>query len=79
MATCVDIPIGDLTPDQRRRQIAVILAEGVIRCHHATQLAENGELSPPRNAGLEVVSEMRLSVSRGSPEPECEVNDGRPA
>ncbi len=79
MPTCIDIPIGDLTPDQRRRQIAAILAEGVIRRRRANELGENGELSPPRNAGLEVVSEMRLSVSRGSLEPECKVNDGRPA
>jgi hypothetical protein len=70
----------DLTPQQRLRQISAILAAGVMRTRHIAQLAENGQLSPPRNMDLEVVSEMRLSVSKGSVwGAECEVNDGRTA
>lgn len=80
MPTCIDIPFGDLTPDQRRRQVAALLAQGVIRCRRAAQMAESGEFSPPCDTGLEVVSETRLSVSEGlARDPECEVNDGRTA
>lgn len=77
MPTCIDIPAGDLTPGQRRRQIAAILAQAVIRHRRAAHLAECGEFPSPRNSGLEVVSETRLSVSEGlARDPDCEVNDG---
>ncbi len=78
MPKCIDIPVGDLTPEQRRRQVALILAQGVFRFVRAAQLAESGDLSPDRATGLELVSETRLSVSGGlARDPECEVNDGR--
>jgi hypothetical protein len=71
----------DLTPHERRRQVAAILAQGVVRVRRAAELAGVGELSLPRNTGLEVVSETRLSVSVGLADarqaPESEVNDGR--
>ena len=47
---------GDLTPRERRRQVAAILAQGALR--HC----RNDELSPSRDTGLEVVSKTRLSV-----------------
>lgn len=81
MPTCIDIPVGDLTAEQRRRQLAAILAQGVFRYRRAAQLvAESGQFSPPRDTGLDVVSETRLTVSEGlARDPECEVNDGRTA
>ena len=72
-----------LTPEERRRQVAAILAQGVIRHRRIAQLAESGQFSPPRNTGLELVSETRLTVSVGLADTardlECEVNDGRNA
>jgi len=61
-------PLTDLTPDQRFKQIAAILAKGVIRCKwHLRALASAPEQvsseSSPR--GLEVSGQTRLSVSRG--------------
>jgi hypothetical protein len=74
---------GGLTPDERRRQVAAILAQGVIRHRRIAQLAEFGHFSPSRDTGLEVVSETRLSVSVGLADTardlECDVNDGRNA
>jgi len=73
----------DLTPETRRRQVAAILAQGVIRHRRIAELAEIGDLSRTRDTGLEVVSETRLSVSKGladeARDSDCEVNDGRNA
>jgi hypothetical protein len=78
MPKCIDIPVGDLTPEQRRRQVALILAQGVFRFGRAAQLAESGDLFPDRATGLELVSKTRLSVSGGlARDPEYGVNDGR--
>ena len=60
----------DLTPDQRFRQLAAILAQGVIRWRNSGTSADE-HLSQFPTVGLEVVSEMRLSVCMGfDPEPE---------
>ena len=56
-------PITDPTPDQRFKQIAAILAKGVLR--YQKQLRRSAELSSESRAdGLEVPGETRLSVSR---------------
>lgn len=74
---------GELTPEDRRRQIATILVEAVVRHRIAATRAKVGQFSPSRDTGLEVVSETRLSVSRAlaldARDPQCEVNDGRNA
>jgi hypothetical protein len=73
----------DLTPEERRRQVAAILAQGVVRYRRTVVLAEADRSSAPRNTGLELVSETRLSVSVGLADarraPDSEVNDGRDA
>lgn len=73
----------DLTPETRRRQVAAILAQGVIRHRRIAELAEIGDLSRTRDTGLEVVSETRLSVSKGlaneAQDSDFEVNNGRNA
>ena len=56
---------GELTPEERRRQVAAILAVGVVRLRHTAALADLGQFSPSRDTRLEVVSETRLSVSVG--------------
>ena len=60
-------PLVELTPEQRFKQIAAILANGVIRCkRHIRAVASAPEQvsseSLPR--GLEVPGKTRLSVSR---------------
>jgi hypothetical protein len=60
-------PLVELTPDQRFKQIAAILAKGVVRCkRHLRAAASASEQvsseSSPR--GLEVPGKTRLSVSR---------------
>lgn len=71
----------DLAPEERRRQVAAILAQGVVRHRRIAELAKFDELSRPRDTCLEVVSETRLSVSVGfadeSASPESEENHGR--
>jgi len=71
----------ELSPDERRRQVAAILAAGVIRLRRAADLVGVGQFSPSRDPRLEVVSETRLSVSVGPAiglrGPECEVIDER--
>lgn len=71
----------ELTPEDRRRQVASILAHGVTRHRRRTTLANSGQFSAPRDTGLDVVSESRLSVSMGlakrTRDRECEVNDER--
>jgi hypothetical protein len=54
-----------LSPNQRRQQVAAILALGVLRYCRIARLAGSEELSESRAEGLEVVSKARLSVSRG--------------
>jgi len=57
-----------LSPDERFREIAAILAAGVLRLHQRSVLSlkktENNLAKVPPN-GLEVPAEMRLSVSGG--------------
>ncbi len=71
----------ELTPEDRRRQVASILANGVARHRRRTTLANLGQFSARCDTGLDVVSESRLSVSVGlanrTRDPECEVNDER--
>ena len=61
-------PLLDLTPEQRREQVAAILARGLLRTlqqtpSHADSAPETLEFSP---SGLEVPGDTRLSVSRVS-------------
>jgi len=74
-------PVSDLTPEERRCQVAAILAQGVVRHRRSAELANVGQFSPPRDTGLELCSETRLSVSKGlankTRDSECEVDDGR--
>jgi hypothetical protein len=76
-------PVKDLTPEERQRQVAAILALGVVRHRRIAQLAEIGQFSRSPGTGLEVISETRLSVSNGlaneARDSDCEVNDGRNA
>jgi len=60
-------PFPDLTPDQRFKQVAAILAKGVLRHQRNVRRGEilSGAKSPETSlAGLEVPGETRLSVSR---------------
>lgn len=56
----------DVSPQQRRRAVAVILARGVLRYHRRIGRLESDQ---PKNlpdsspGGLEVLGETRLSVS----------------
>lgn len=54
-----------LSPTQRRQQVAAILALGVLRYCRIARLAGSEELSESRTQGLEDVPKARLSVSRG--------------
>jgi hypothetical protein len=58
---------SELTPDQRFKQIAAILAKGVIRSQRFLQSASPTEEVFSQNSadGLEVPGKTRLSVSRG--------------
>ena len=63
---------GTMTADQRRREVARILAAGILRLHARAALpAEPGELSSPKNPadsgqdGLEVSQETVLSGHTG--------------
>lgn len=73
----------DLTPIERRRQVAAILAQGVIRHRRRAETADVGHFSRPCDTGLELVSKTRLSVSKGlansGRDPDCEVNDEQDA
>ena len=60
-------PITDLTPDQRFKQVAAILAKGVVRHQRTPRRGESRsgeESSETSPAGLEVPGKTRLSVSR---------------
>ncbi len=52
-----------LTPHQRFTQVAAILARGVARFRHKSDLPSPDNLDDSRQSGLEVVSKPRLSVS----------------
>ena len=55
---------SDLTPDQRFRQIAAILARGVRRHRQLKRRYESSQSGISADNGLEVLGETRLSVSR---------------
>jgi len=60
-------PFLDLTPDQRFKQVAAILAKGVVRHQRNVRRREFRSGEKPREtspAGLEVPGKTRLSVSR---------------
>jgi len=80
MPSAVLSSASDPTPEERRRQIAAILAHGVVRHRCRAERAKTEKFSQFLNTGLEVVSKTRLSVSKGlaseTPAPNCEVNDG---
>jgi len=60
-------PFTDLTPDQRFKQVAAILAKGVIRHQRSLRRGESRSVNNPpetSTAGLEVPEKTRLSVSR---------------
>lgn len=61
-------PLLDLTPEQRREQVAAILARGLLRTlHQARSHADSAPKTLEFSAsGLEVPGETRLSVSRVS-------------
>ena len=63
---------GTLTQDQRRHEIAAILARGILRLHAAGQLAQElAEQAPPNDASeptkkaLEVSGTFRPHVTGG--------------
>ena len=76
-------PYSDMSPEDRRCQVAAILAQGVVRHRRIAERANLGQFSTPRGTGLELCSETRLSVSgvfaNLERAPECEVNNGRNA
>jgi len=60
---------ADLSPEQRRRQIAAILARGVLRYQRLVRRSASDSVAAEKplelgQAGLEVPGETRLSVSR---------------
>ncbi|MCK6485487.1 MAG: hypothetical protein L6R00_15270 [Phycisphaerae bacterium] len=58
-----------LSPADRRREVAAILAKGLVRWHRTTQTAGNLDAqksSPRRKIGLELSRETRLSVVNGT-------------
>ena len=60
-------PVTDLTPEQRFKQVAVILAKGILRHQQSLRRGESrsGANRPESStAGLEVPGRTRLSVSR---------------
>jgi len=83
MSSAVLSSASDPTPEERRRQVAAILAHGVVRHRCRAERAKTEKLSQFRHTGLEVVSKTRLSVSKGraseTSAPDCEVNDERNA
>jgi len=58
-----------LSPADRRREVASILAMGLVRWHRTTKTAghlDAQESSPRRKIGLELSRETRLSVVNGT-------------
>lgn len=77
------VDVSGFTPEDRRRQVAAILAHAVIRLRATADRTECRKISPIHDDRLELVSKRPLSVSvgpaGGSRGPESEVNDGRDA
>lgn len=65
MSNCADAAL--LTPDERLREAASILAAGVLRLHKRSALPDDSQENPARlsAAGLEVSDETVLSVHTG--------------
>jgi len=60
-------PSSELTPEERLRQLAAILARGVRRYHILARRYESDASAEPGESGvdcLEVFGETRLSASR---------------
>jgi len=58
-----------LSPAERRREVASILAKGVVRWHRMARTAgklDAQKSSPRREIGLELLRETRLSVVNGT-------------
>lgn len=72
---CDQQPAGVL-PRQRFKMIAAILAKGVERWRHSIRSANSINLSKSLPDGLEVVSEIGLSVSVGF-DPDSDTNSER--
>ena len=58
----------EMTPDDRRSQVALLLAAAILRMR-TTPPPISGNLSAPSNTGLELVSESLLTVTRGERSP----------
>lgn len=56
----------DLTPDERFKQVAVILAQGVLRFQRRSSSSASRPEKAPKSSpkGLEVPGKPRLTVSR---------------
>lgn len=62
-------PHDQLTPDARRREVASILAQGILRYRRMARLglpATPPESRPQAENGLELSRESRLHVANGS-------------
>ncbi|MBX3433294.1 MAG: hypothetical protein KF847_08235 [Pirellulales bacterium] len=59
--------IDELSPEQRRREIASILAKGILRLRARAALPTNAPCKSPKTGaeGLEVPDKTVLSVPRG--------------
>jgi len=60
------MPVSELTPEQRFRQIAALLAKGVVRCQRRRCLGAPPSGSDQQDRaidGLEAPRDSRLSVS----------------
>ena len=58
-----------MSPDERRREVAAILARGVLRLRRIARIGGNMHASESQNVpenGLELPGETRLSVSDGT-------------
>ena len=58
-----------ISPDERRREVATILARGVLRVRHIARISGNSRASETQGLaenGLEFSSETRLSASNGT-------------
>lgn len=67
MPTSNSDPASDLTPDQRREQVAAILARGLLRTLQQSAAGRSRpavEIPGISPAGLELPPQTRLSVSR---------------
>lgn len=67
MSSCTETP--SLSPGERRREIAAILAHGVLRLHRNTRIGTETHAKESQDLsgdGLEVPGQTRLSVSDGT-------------